>query len=64
MASCVIEFERAAVVGAEGKAFDGRRPVAERIHLRACQHDAHRALQRTRPRNRQHDLVLRAQAGP
>ena len=56
--------ERAAVVGAERKALDGCRPVAERIHLRAGQHDAHRALERARPQHRQHDLVLRAQAGP
>ena len=56
--------ERAAAVGAEREAFDGRGPVAERIHLRARQHDAYRALERARAQHRQHDLVLRAQAGP
>ena len=54
--------ERAAGIGAERKTFDGRRAIAEPIHLRAVQHDADRPLQRARSQHRQHHLVLRAQA--
>ena len=55
-------IERSVGVRAERDALDHRRPVAERIHLLARQHDAHRALQRARRQHRQHHLELRAQA--
>ena len=54
--------ERSAGVRAERDALDHRRPIAQRVHLLARQHEAHRALQRARRQHRQHHLKLRAQA--
>ena len=61
-ASCVIASSVPPAFAPMRNALDHRRPVAQRIHLLARQHDAHRALQRARRQHRQHHLILRAQA--
>jgi len=54
-------IERSAGVCTDRNAVNHRRPVAQRIHLLARQHDPHRALQRARCEHGQHHLKLRAQ---
>ena len=48
IASWVMRVERSVGLGAEREALDGRRPIAEPVHLLARQHEPHRALQRQR----------------
>ena len=56
--------ERSAGIGAEGDVLDHRRPVAERIHLRPGQHDAHRSLAARSAANAASTAsILRPQAG-
>jgi hypothetical protein len=43
--------------------FDARGPVGEPVHLLAGEHETHGALQRLGAEHRQHDLILRPQAG-
>jgi len=54
-------IERSTGICAQLDLLDHRRPVAEPIHLLPGQHEAYRALQRTRSQRGQDHVILRAQ---
>ena len=55
-------IERSVRLRAEFDPLDHRRPIAERVHLLARQHDTNRTLQRPRRQHGQNHLILRPQA--
>ena len=56
-------LERSVPLRAQRQSLDARWPVGEPVHLLACEHEAHGALQRLGAEHGEHDLILRPQAG-